>query len=119
MNVRELLSKNLSLLMKQQERISTQKKLSAVSKVSQTHIGNALRCDKAPTISIVESLALAAGLKTWQILVPTELLIRGFDERFHLLLESYLSCDEDGRNAILLAARGQAALKAQSAGRKS
>lgn len=114
----DLLIKNLEQVMTD-PRYSSQQKLGDAAGLSQTHIGNILRRDKVPSILKVQQIAEGVGMKTWQLLLPTEALRAGIDSRFNDLLDCYLASDSEGRAAILRMARGQAAIRGDSEGRQS
>jgi len=78
MNNREVLAANIKALMKHYE-IKTQAKLSKVTGVSQTQIGNILRGDKAASIDTLERLATGLHLNPWLLLAPVNLLV-DFDQ---------------------------------------
>jgi transcriptional regulator with XRE-family HTH domain len=104
----DLLIKNLGEVMLDR-RYDSQEKLSQATGISQSHIGNILRRDKVPSILKVQQIAEGVGLKTWQLLLPTEALRSGIDSRFNALLDSYLSSDPKGQDLMLEVARGLAA----------
>lgn len=105
---------NLEYVMKD-SRISSQPKFGAASGVSPTHIGNILRKDKGASVDVMAKLAHAAGLKAWQLLLPTRFLERGLDAQFNALLEYYLDADPSGRETILRVAQAQSLLRGNPA----
>lgn len=96
--VRVVLAQNLETLMqKKLPLLSTQEQVAAKAGVSQRTISNLLRPDapdmKAPKLDVVEKVAAAFGLATWQLLLDratvggelADLLLRPAapDERLH------------------------------------
>jgi transcriptional regulator with XRE-family HTH domain len=68
--IQSVLAENLAALMAQNASFSSQAKVAARAGVDQTTIGRILAAKHAPTLDVVEKLAEAFGLATWQILVP-------------------------------------------------
>lgn len=102
-----LIAENLRWLMKH-SKFSSQPKLQRASGVSQTHIGNILRCDKSPSAEILEKLAAAFGLDVWQLMAPTELLRAGLTRSATRVLLDFARADAEGRKVIAEVAEGQA-----------
>lgn len=110
MNDLEQLIANLEHLMAQSG-LDSQGKLHRASGVSQTHIGNILRREKSPSLYIVEQLAAAFGLKSWQLLAPPHIMKTGVSPDVAKLVNHYAQSDQAGRQTILRVAESQSAYK--------
>lgn len=106
MNEFDTVVENLKLLMSRTG-IDSQNALSRVSGVSQTQIGNILRHEQQPGMTVLAKLAAAFGVEPWQLLAPSRWLGRLNASQVAELLDLYAAADADGRRVILAAARGQ------------
>ncbi|HLA60932.1 MAG TPA: helix-turn-helix transcriptional regulator [Nitrospiraceae bacterium] len=87
-SIREVLATNTRALM--ERRGWTQAKVAAKASLSQTHVGNVLRQEVAPTTVVITGLGKAFDLPGWLLLVP-ELPIEILDSKeVPDLLQTYL-----------------------------
>lgn len=78
-----------------------QEKLAGKSGISQSHIGNLLRKQHAPTSGVIEAVADAFGLPGWLLLVP-ELPVEILDSKdLPNLLTEYLQAAKKPLTAIV------------------
>lgn len=88
--------------------LSNQTKLAKASKVSQTHISNILNRRNYPTIDVIQKIASAYKLATWQLLAPLEMIQKGVDDGLAIVIANFLATDDQGKATISEVAAGQA-----------
>jgi len=107
MNDFDRLITNLRWLMAN-AKLSNQTKLARASGVSQTHISNILGRRNYPTVEVIQKIAAAYKLATWQLLAPLEMLQKGVDTGLPEVIANFLVTDDQGKATILEVAAGQA-----------
>ena len=92
MNEFDTVVENLKLLMSRTG-IDSQNALSRVSGVSQTQIGNILRHEQQPGMTVLAKLAAAFGVESWQLLAPSRWLGRLNASQVAELLDLYAAAE--------------------------
>ena len=99
MDFRKTVATNLRSLMHHAD-IRSQAQLAKLSGVSQTQIGNILRCQKSSSIDLLDRLANGLNCEPWLLLVPTHLLEVLRAEDFLPLVYCYSILIQRDRNAV-------------------
>jgi transcriptional regulator with XRE-family HTH domain len=71
-DLRQILARNLRAAMARDSTISTQEKLAAKSKLSQSHISRLLLCEAAATTDALMALAVAVRCEPWELLTDAQ-----------------------------------------------
>ena len=97
---KDVLARNLKMLLDAEEIGMTKEHLSRKSGVSVRMINYILKKDRAPTIDVIDNIASAFHLTAWELLTPNLDVSLVKSRRLEKLVNNYASASIEGRTFI-------------------